>query len=404
MKEKILFIATEFPFPPKNGVTIPVYNYIKCLNDFMDVKLLVLYEGEQERAIKNEFNIEVEYLKVTKKNTIVTEIFGLGGTFEYYSDDYSLGKIEQFIDGGFDYILCSPISAVGIGKVIKELNAKSKLISAISDCYTAVLWNTNEFNSISAIIRSFMSKVRSLFMAKVEKKILSESDVIFVQSQSDKNWLIDKCALSNTNLIQIVTNCVSDSLFNYPTEFCNKNNDRNEFLFVATFTSDYYKNKLIWFYEKVWKKVDKGNSLLIIRGKGLRDQKGVISEILKDGTVQYIDSFEPDISSVYSSSQFLIAPIFKSYGFINKVGEALASGLVVIGDKTAFNAINGVQDHHNCLVANSSDDFINAINMCLNNKELCYEISHNAQLLAVKELQWNRDRIYHALKSEQNHR
>lgn len=401
MNKKALVITTESPFPPKNGITIPVYNYIRNLHGIVDVKLLILQEKGQETVQnrKNEFGVEVFYLNVSKFNSALTEILGKGACFELFPDETDLKRLLSVLDSDFDYIFCSPIGTIKIGKEIFKYNNNAKLISAISDCYTAVLWNTNDFNSIFSMFHSVISKFRSLFMSRLERNILSGSDRIFVQSDADKQWLIKRCKVTERNSISIVTNCVSERLFDVRVSFDNEN--KKEFLFVATFTSDYYRNKLVWFYKYVWKNIDRSQSLLVIRGKGLNGLGGVIQDILNDDSVKYIDQFESDICNVYSGSQFLIAPIFKSYGFINKVGEALASGLVVIGDDTAFNAISGVEHKKNCLIANNSEGFIKAIEECLYDLDLCRKISSNAQNLARSEFKWSDGKIFEEISKNE---
>ena len=63
--------------------------------------------------------------------------------------------------------------------------------------------------------------------------------------------------------------------------------------------------------------------------------------------------FVDNLQDIYIGKTISIAPIFKDYGFINKVAESMASGLIVIGDSSAFNSIDAVDSF---LVAESGLD------------------------------------------------
>jgi len=78
----------------------------------------------------------------------------------------------------------------------------------------------------------------------------------------------------------------------------------------------------------------------------------------------------------------------KSYGFINKVGEAMASGIVVIGDKTAFNAIPDFKTNVHGIIANDSEAMLNAVERLVKDIELLDSIKKNARLISICHLKW----------------
>ena len=63
-------------------------------------------------------------------------------------------------------------------------------------------------------------------------------------------------------------------------------------------------------------------------------------------------SYQPYVESIedeYARHAILVAPIFKGFGLINKVVEAMAAGCLVVGDKTAFNGIESFKPNlHGC--------------------------------------------------------
>lgn len=395
VNKRIIVVTTENPFPPKNGVTIPVYNYIKILSKKFIIDICILDE-QNTQIDHNMINKQIK-LGALKQNTLLDEILLKKALFEYNLMGVKLDVLSKSIIYDYDYVLCSPISAVKIGDDIKDFcinnfSSDTKLISAISDCYTAVLSKKNEWNTFKDSLLTIISKTRSVWMRFVERKVLQSSDFVFVQSQTDKDWLVNTCNINNNIDVRIITNGVDDALFTIETN--HEYFVEHRFLFVATFTSSYYKNKLHWFYLNVWKKLSCRKIKLVIRGQGLSSTDPKFKELFNDPTVEYYPEFAKNIQDIYSGNQYLIAPIFKSYGFINKVGEAMASSLIVIGDVTAFNAIDGIISKKNCLIANNAVQFIEAIELIVNDKELRELISSNARALAIKELKWNTKNIF----------
>ena len=54
---KILFIVDEWPFPPRNGITIPVSNYINYLSLENDIVILLLSKDGELPSDTKGFNV-----------------------------------------------------------------------------------------------------------------------------------------------------------------------------------------------------------------------------------------------------------------------------------------------------------------------------------------------------------
>lgn len=389
-KEKInyLVITTENPYPPRNGITIPVFNYIKSLGKSCNVDLCVINTPKEELT-EHKFG-QVISLDVLKKFSIFDEIKGGGRKFDWalsFNMDHS---IEHF--SKYDFIIASPIGCVYLAQELADLVNKSnkkkvKIIAAISDCYTAVLRNKSNWSSIPSALDTGLSIVRSYWMSRAERNLLSKTDSVWVQSEQDKLWLRGACKLSTNTNVRVVTNGVDSSLFDI--EICYDIDKPLRFSFVGSQTSlGHYSQQINWFYNKVWKKSAVFDSVFIVKGGGLNITKEPYLSMKEDKSVLFDSTYKENIAQVYSDFNVLVAPIFKTYGFINKVGEAMSAGIVVLGDDSAFNAIGFAEDKVNCIKSNTDKDFIESINNLVSRKVDLAQIGKIAKIGAEKELNW----------------
>ena len=95
--------------------------------------------------------------------------------------------------------------------------------------------------------------------------------------------------------------------------------------------------------------------------------KGVINE----GEVENANDF-------ISNNNIMIVPLFSGSGMRIKIIEAMAMGKLVIGTSVAFEGI-AVQHNKNGIIANTSNEFKEAILMCLQHPEVVKSIGQKAR-------------------------
>lgn len=392
----VLVVSNTFPFPPRNGLTIPVANYVKILDHLgVEVDLFLAEYNRTSISDSSPFRqvIQVQAKRNSKVKSFLKEVLLKSPHAANFEVDY---RDRNYLRE-YDAIIFSPFSICNISieltKMISELSSKKpKLIAAISDCYTAELFNLGGWLKIFGFkvpdVIKVRSRIRSIFMSRIEPRLLSKVDCIFVQSPNDREWLRILGGNNLANKVEIVTNGVDETLFSIPISL---NKPATRFCFVADLRTEYYRKKLLWLYENVWLKIDRSKLELCIIGKGISKESIRFSSMLADPSVKYIDQFMPQLSDVYEGFDFAFAPIYKSYGFINKVGEAMASGLVVIGDESAFNAIRSFKNWEHGIIANSAAEFIIAVQYLVDsdNSARVANIKENARGLAIRELRWN---------------
>lgn len=386
---KILFIVDEWPFPPRNGITIPVSNYINYLSLENDIVILLLSKDGELPSDTKGFN--VISLKIEgSKFSIFKELFFIRPNFLHNINEVDL--IRSFKKHKFDYLISSPISCIAVAIKLKNIlykdsNNSPKLMAAISDAYSLVL--EKSFSKQQGIsLRNFVKYIRSYQMRVFEHQLLKKSDKVYVQSSNDARriaFLSKKLA----SKVSILHNGVDDVLLsNKVIEF--KDYTEIRFLFCGSQTSlGHYESQILEFYTNVWLKVRSEGKVLVIKGGGINLELKQFQALKHDDSVVFDNKFYDDVSDIYSERHCLIAPIYKGYGFINKVAEAMACGLLVIGDKTAFNGMESFENYHHGIIANNSSEFIAAMNDFSNEPTKYSQLRKNAVTFSRNHFAWN---------------
>lgn len=372
----ILVFCDTAPFPPRNGVTIPSSAYISMLQKKHTVHVVLLLESledESEFIAETEMSVERVYKVLRQRVPVSSRIFSefFRGIPSFHCWKYpQKSYLDEIPFDQYDAFLATPISALDMA-IAKRLRDQI-LVAAISDTYTAVLWGRVR---VSVGIKQYLARLRAWRMSSIESAVLRGCNKVIVQTERDIDWLrrIGGDALSKKAVS--ISNGVSNALLNMPLTLDETNQKR--ILLVANFADQHYRDTAKWFYSNVWsvlRGLEKGYILRVV-GKGL-DIDPVFHELLKSDASVELPGFVPRIEDVYSGCTVAVAPIFKDYGFINKVAEAFAAGLPVVGDISAYNGLSKAVDLGIAKTAENQMQFVEKI-------ESLYEDGHLAGLSEV---------------------
>ncbi|RZU46840.1 glycosyl transferase family 1 [Fluviicoccus keumensis] len=386
---KVLFFFDTPPFPPRNGVTIPSSAFIELLMQKHDVDFVFLKDinDESENGFFNDTRKQYPgkffTIQRSRKGSLARMLQELTlSSPSFLSWNYlNPTEISDIPFDLYDVFFTTPISALDIP--LKHQKAHQKTIAAISDCYTSVLASSATKLSMPWKI---LQSLRVILMSRIESSLLLKCSCVIVQTQKDINWL---SRIGGNRLSQkavAMSNGVNDRLINTPTVLSTTS---KTVLFVANFSDPLYRNNLDWFYSNVWPKVISTHQQAILRiaGKGLELSPLLVEKLAKDTTV-HISGFVPDIIDVYKDTSLVVAPIFKNYGFINKVGEAFSLGLTVVGDASAFNGLEDSLETGIGFQADSPTEFSSTINSLLSSPEKLTELSSKTKQYAIAKLSW----------------
>lgn len=388
----ILFVTDQFPFPPRNGVTLPTYHYLVSLKDKYRVLLCLFYDKSEgidvEILKKNEqlFGkiVLIPVIRRTKKQRLWNE---LSRRELFYHGWLAIDKLDEFFYANIAVIV-SPMSAVGKWHSTGLVNNVSSVrkIAAINDCTTAEfrLRKMHIGGGFFFKVKGWLDWIRSFGVAKIEQKYLKNFENILLQTEADQNFMKQMVSPNISSKVEIIANGVNPKLF------CLNLNRKKEVLFVAELSKEY---DLIakWLVNEVWPEVQKVliSYKLVIIGKGASEE---LKELMvQNKSIEYIE-FVDDLGLLYAEASIVISPIFKGFGLINKTLEAMASGIPVVGGFEAFNGIKFIEHNENAFVCQSAKTvcFVEAIILLGLDKYMREKIGKKGQSLIKGQFSWSK--------------
>ncbi|NVK00693.1 MAG: glycosyltransferase [Oceanospirillaceae bacterium] len=321
-------ICERYPFPPRDGITIPVEAYITYLiGKGFAVDLFVLSQSDVTEFDYTDLpaSVNLKSVKIRKYGIIrrtILELLLIRPSFHCFSI-LNFGS-DEILSDHYDVCISSPIAACGI---LPEVEGSSTLkIYAVNDSIKLVDYNRG----------SFIHRIRSMFSGYYESRIYKKADQIWVQSQKDLS-VIKKYLLPGK--VRTVPNGVPNDLFNVSER---SSDHEVAFVWVVSLTP-YYKSILFDFVLPSFEELERRGyrfNLKIVAGGCMDEEVKRAVSIVRSVTLE--SSYIPSLRSIYEYADACIAPVFKNYGRINKVIEAIAAGRPVIGDVTAFNSLGNV--------------------------------------------------------------
>lgn len=395
---RFLFVLDVLPYPPRDGTTIPTFNWISRLSSKHNVSLLYVKNKmdvlNQHQVIENKTYVDNLWIIDSLRSSVCTrirdELMGRKPLFLGWSIDTA--KLGQCLDGqAFDVVLGSPITVTEtIESIYKMLGLGPVYVSGHNDSLTALLKSLKKRSKLKRLdfktrLLYLTNWLRSWGMGRIEAKILGIYDLILLQSDVDKYW-VDK--ISSGKLVQktvVVSNGVNDDLFDLPIM-----NESEDILFLGILSNGYGKS-LEWFMNNVWPEIRKiyKDIMLHVVGRGASDD--LRSRMDRDSHITYTE-YLPDICDVFKNKSVMLAPVFKGFGLINKVVESMAAGVTVVGTSDSFNGISGFSNGQHGIVANDADSFVKETLEILVNQSKRRAIADSARVLVKKNFSWD-DRI-----------
>jgi len=222
------------------------------------------------------------------------------------------------------------------------------------------------------------SKLYSLFFKKSELKALKKIDRIISISPIESQMIREDIGHKNVYTIPATAedpHSIDSLSYKYDLAFIGSNSDAN-------------RDSIVWFLDQCFENIvnEKPRIKLLIQGRITRNKLVNENDILKKylGRNIIVKDFVENLSDVYQESKIMIAPVVKGSGMKIKVIEALSYKKPIIGTDIAFEGIN-IEDGINGIVANTIDEFSNAVINLLDDKSKIKLLKEKAYLLYQEE-------------------
>ena len=388
---RILFVTNTPPFPSRDGVKVVSSHYVEEFKKRgAGVDLLFLRrpkehfdEEELNRSIFNRV-YSCSIRRVPRVRSILRQVMGGAPYFAQWQLD---GEAVDLSSNAYDLVWATPRSVL---KVVAELRGSgslrcSKVLGGVNDIASlrfARMANGWEATSTyKEKLRKLGFCVQSVLLEKSEIRLLGQCDFIHVQTKEESDWIMNKCPKDMHAKAIVRANGVDDCFFDLPLR-----RKSHGLVFVGAMDGMYLE-RIKWFIERCLPPLREhipGLSVTII---GRCSNQGFVDS-LSDYQIEY-RAFVEDVSELYDSYRVLVAPIFKGYGLINKVIQAMAAGTLVVGDKTAYNGIPGFEAGIHGFVANDSHAFVEQILTALSDDSKVEQVQNCARGIISKNFRWS---------------
>lgn len=393
---KVLYLSTITPFPPLDGERIPAAYHFTAIKQWANgIDMLLVkragfeYKEEDIEYCKKESSSYWEVVAHRKlfPKSVLLEMIGVTPYYGAWRVDWA-GLGEEFYRR-YDVIICANVtsSVIVAQSGFARRFCADVIVGLVSDFPSLVMSSSTCFSAdgrgaMRSRIKNSLLRFRSSQLLMCERRMLDRLSLVLVQSIAEKHWILNNIHSDAAKRCLVLPNGVNPSLFRLPLM-----REHKQVLFVGIL-DEIYLERVIWFFSTVWPEVlvkhCEANALIIGRGGDYR-----LKALCCKYNIQHLQ-FASSLESAYAGSAILAAPVYKGYGLINKVLEAMASGTLVVGDYTAFNGIEEFEDGVHGFVADDAADFVRIINESLSRVDFHYAIRKSARELVRSSFDWKR--------------
>ena len=387
---KVKFVVDQLPYPPRNGITIPIWGYLRLMAKNNSIDLVILCDEEVDIPTLPERLVElcssISVVRRTRRSKFVIALHELllhRASFVNYKYGAELTLIG--VPSRPDVALASPIGCIDY--IARAEPASLPVISGISDLYISVISDSaNAQLRAGRLLAGLLNRMRYTLLRYLEGKALRRASVFLVQTDRDREWSKKLYPPDLWTKAFVLPNGVGPEL-SLPKRTLPAPEPR--ILFITSHYIPLYADAVRWIVKNVWKDVQRRvpDARFTLIGRGLTDHSDLARALEVDPSLEYLPYVE-DLSEIYRRTRVLVVKINKSYGFINKVAEALAMGIPVVGDQSAFNGLESATSAGAAFAAGTAAEMTARIVELLSNDVAWISAARLAQNEIGPSLRW----------------
>lgn len=382
---RILIIANKFPYPSHDGGALATASMIEGLvKAQQDIYLFTMTtpkhpfdENNLPNYLKHKIIAETCFVDTNIRIRDLLKNFFFKNTpyiaERFYSDKFNERLINILKNNEFDIVQLEGLYLLHLIPLIRQ-HSSAKVVYRAHNI-EHYIWKRKAKNEINPIKKFYFLNLANR-LRRYLKKYLNTYDGLLSISEPDARihkWLGQQKA----EIILPVGLDLSD----YFT-FTNDSDATDKLAFIGGL--DWLPNQegLEWFLTKVWHKVlnNHPHAELHIAGRNcdnaLKTKISTFSNVIFYGEV-------PSSKEFLAKHSILIVPLFSGSGIRVKIIEGMAMGKAIITTSIGAEGIP-IENNKHAIIADTINEFADAINFLINNPEITHQIGNNAREL-VKE-------------------
>ena len=374
---KILQICHKPPLPALDGGCKAMHALTEgLLANAISVKILTIttqkhpYQPELfPTAYIEQTNIEHAFIDtaIKKKNALANLFSGKSYNISrFYNKNFEELITATLQKEKFDIILLESLYTTPYIAAIRK-SSNAKLIYRSHNIEFEIWQRTSnqENNAIKKKYLHFLAKR----LKKYEQSILNLVDGIAAITKKDEEQLIALGCKKPITTIPFGINLHDYQLKKIPEE--------KKLFHIGSMDWMPNQEAIKWFLNEVWSAIiaKEPTATFHLAGKNMPDEiiklTATMHGVINEGEVKNANDF-------INNNNIMIVPLFSGSGMRIKIIEAMAMGKLVIGTSVAFEGI-AVQHNKNGIIANTANEFKEAILMCLQHPEVVTSIGQKAR-------------------------
>jgi glycosyltransferase involved in cell wall biosynthesis len=377
---RILQFCNKSPFPAKEGGPIAMHAMTQMLlRQGHSVKIIAVNTPKytvNEEFIDAEYRQKtgIELVNVDTNFRIIGAAKALLSNKSYHVERFKSKQLEQHLiqslqENDYDVVIFETIYLAVYADVIRKYS-NAKLFLRAHNCEHTI-WKRISENLPFGVKKGYLS-VLAKQLEIFEKKSIEKFDAILCISSVDKQWF-------SSQKTSVPVKTISFGIDMDETNF------EPAFSLVNLFylgSMDWYPNLegVCWFLKNVWNTVHRNYPNLLFRIAG-RNMPEALKAVANNG-IEIIHDVK-NAKEFMTENGILLVPLWSGSGIRIKIIEAMSLGKLVITTSIGVEGIEAKNKEH-VLIADTPQEFAEAIDFCMNNPSFCQEIASNAQQLILQ--------------------
>lgn len=383
MRKKILFLTPTLPFPPHSGGVIKSNKVVQYLSEQYDIAVACLLKNDdknhvaefkQKYKLHDFISLELN-IERNAKNLILSNLQGIPLNL-YRNKSAVFKQMINEVANKYDVIFCDHYVMF---QYIPNY-FKGKIILHEHNC-EYLIWQ--RYAEVEQNIPKKIALLNQAYRIKnYEQQICKKSDIILaapndidelVKIGADRNKFLETYHLGDDELLS--------------KEALSFNDNCSTLLYIGTLSWEANIDGLLWFYKDIWPllKIKTPNLKFIIIGK---NPDGRLQAIANNDTDIILKGFVEDVEPYFRNNNVFVTPLRFGSGIKVKVINSMYIGIPCVTTSIGAEGLKAIDGEH-MFIKNNPQDFANAINELLINKQTWTKISTNARQLAKQYYTWD---------------
>lgn len=373
---KILQVCKKVPFPPRDGETIAIHSLASAFNDLgheVTIAAINTRKHHIDAGALNEDYGKIAEVFTADVNTSVHPIGALKNLFSQQSY-----HIQRFDSQAFHQLLINLLSkkefdivqleGLYLSPYVKTIRAHSKArIVMRSHNVESEIWQRLADNHPFGLKKKYLQLLVNR-LRQYEISQINDFDAHVPITPRDQEWFLQMGARVPVKTIPTGID---------PAKYIP---DHSQVHFPSVFifgSLDWRPNQegILWFIEQVWPKVVKRNEglKLFIAGRSAPEWMNR----LKGRSIEMVGEVDSALD-FYKSKAIMAVPLLSGSGMRIKIIEALAMEKPIVSTCIGAEGL-GCKSGKHLLIADKPDQFANAIQRCLDDVNLCFQLGKDGR-------------------------